>query len=280
MTNHFKLPCSYAGGDAIDLHVVERCDDVTSGEVIMFIHGWLEHCGRYVELTDSFVGRMNTITFDLPGHGTSGGTRCKLDIMHISSIATIVDYCRTKYTKVHVCAHSIGGLLLVEYLNRYGYVGSSIFETVVLYNPYLGDPYTTIVPRSWARRGAPNGCANIGFTGVNTRNCFSNSCDGYNYKSDPLVFAGREKLTLSTCLSIITIIQNVNEIQFHKPITWIIGTKDRICKQSRYRKYIRDDDVVVRILNGAHRLHEDRMSKDEFYITLQCIFNSKIAIVK
>ena len=89
--------------------------------VICLVHGLGEHCGRYNHMADFLSqARYATLSFDLPGHGLSGGKRGHVDSLDIllDDITSLLDEASRRYPGKprFLYGHSLGGLLVLVYV--------------------------------------------------------------------------------------------------------------------------------------------------------------------
>ena len=89
--------------------------------VIVLVHGLGEHIGRYsTHFADHFLSEgFNILTFDLPGHGKSGGKRGHIDQyeVFIKILSACISYAKQKYPllPIFLYGHSMGGLIVLDY---------------------------------------------------------------------------------------------------------------------------------------------------------------------
>lgn len=105
---------------------------------VVLVHGFAEHGGRYARLAED-VNRAGycLATFDLRGHGLSGGRRA-----HVDNFNDYLEDCRTFIEQMGddcprpfwLLGHSLGGLIAVRYRQRHG----GDFAGLVLSSPFLG----------------------------------------------------------------------------------------------------------------------------------------------
>ena len=89
--------------------------------VIVLVHGLGEHCGRYsTHFAEHFLSEgVSILTFDLPGHGKSGGKRGHIreceDFNKLLSAG--ISYAKKKYPSlpIFLYGHSLGGLIVLDY---------------------------------------------------------------------------------------------------------------------------------------------------------------------
>lgn len=111
-----------------------------SWAALLIVHGLAEHSGRY-ERTGSMLAEagIDTHSFDLRGHGGSGGTRG--DVERWSDFLDDVEFALGKVRQAHpglplvLLGHSMGGLICADYATS----GRPAPDLLVLSSPGLGD---------------------------------------------------------------------------------------------------------------------------------------------
>jgi len=89
--------------------------------VIVLVHGLGEHSGRYgTHFADHFSNEgFSIITFDLPGHGKSGGKRGHIEQNEDFNklLSAGISYVKKKYPSlpIFLYGHSLGGLIALDY---------------------------------------------------------------------------------------------------------------------------------------------------------------------
>lgn len=81
---------------------------------LLLMHGIAEHSGRYEHVGEAFVADgIDTLSFDLKGHGESGGRRGHVDSFDdfIDDVADLLDERRELGVPVVLMGHSLGGLI-------------------------------------------------------------------------------------------------------------------------------------------------------------------------
>jgi alpha-beta hydrolase superfamily lysophospholipase len=89
--------------------------------VVVAVHGYAEHCGRYPELTAHLVERgLGVAALDLRGHGRSGGRRghCLDFAEYVDDVRRLVGVAEERWPGVPrvLFGHSMGGLIGFLYL--------------------------------------------------------------------------------------------------------------------------------------------------------------------
>ncbi|VVE88075.1 alpha/beta hydrolase [Pandoraea bronchicola] len=105
--------------DGLSLHV-HRWQPDTGGEppraVVAIVHGMGEHGGRYARLAEHFAAHgIATVTYDLRGHGRSGGARVfvKRFDEYLDDTEIFLTHVRTTFgpTPLFLLGHSMGGAI-------------------------------------------------------------------------------------------------------------------------------------------------------------------------
>jgi acylglycerol lipase len=89
--------------------------------VLLVVHGWAEHSGRYMNLVDYFVPKGYAIcALDHRGHGRSEGPRGYVDRFsdYLLDLKTFFDLVRSQHsdTKIFLVGHSMGGGVATAYV--------------------------------------------------------------------------------------------------------------------------------------------------------------------
>lgn len=141
----------FQGSSNLRLHY--RCWDVGSPRAVVVVcHGLGEHSGRYEELAQDFArAGMSTYALDHRGHGRSDGRRghVRRFTQYVHDLEKfrrrVVGAVGTEVPLVFL-GHSLGGLILVRYLQEYPGVGA---RGAILSAPLLG--FAVDVPR-WKQK--------------------------------------------------------------------------------------------------------------------------------
>lgn len=87
--------------------------DVAAADLLI-VHGFGEHSGRYEHVGAAFADAGFRVTsFDLPGHGGSGGRRAYVE--EFDHFLDAVDLLRPETGKFVLYGHSMGGLVVLKY---------------------------------------------------------------------------------------------------------------------------------------------------------------------
>ncbi len=107
--------------------------------IIAIVHGYAEHSGRYQRIATDLVNAGFEIhSFDLRGHGKSGGDRCYVDSIHdyLIDLDLFLTQLRQKSQNIGIflLGHSLGGALALRYTIEY----QPKFQGLILSAPFLG----------------------------------------------------------------------------------------------------------------------------------------------
>jgi acylglycerol lipase len=106
-----------------DLDIYYQCwlPEGNAKAVLLVVHGWAEHSGRYMNLVDYFVPKGYAIcALDHRGHGRSEGPRGYVDRFsdYLLDLKTFFDLVRSQHsdTKIFLVGHSMGGGVATAYV--------------------------------------------------------------------------------------------------------------------------------------------------------------------
>ncbi|MBP1932749.1 alpha/beta hydrolase [Ammoniphilus resinae] len=103
---------------------------------VFLIHGYLDHTGTLKNVIHHLTKKQyHVISFDLPGHGLSSGTRASIDnfTIYYSVFQHLLGICHQVKGPVHLIAHSTGSSVAMEYLFRQ----DSIFSKIIFICPLV-----------------------------------------------------------------------------------------------------------------------------------------------
>lgn len=108
--------------DGTQLHYA-RFTNPDAGALLLFVHGFGEHCGRYDHVNRWFLERgYECAAFDYRGHGRSQGRRAYVDRFrqYLDDLDAFVNAMMARSDdssrKVYLVGHSFGGLLVASYV--------------------------------------------------------------------------------------------------------------------------------------------------------------------
>lgn len=89
--------------------------------LLLVVHGYAEHSGRYEELAGWFAARgLAVYAYDQRGHGRSEGPRCHVDRFdeYLDDLDLVLERARSEHPELPVVllGHSMGGLVVASFL--------------------------------------------------------------------------------------------------------------------------------------------------------------------
>lgn len=199
-----------------------------SGKVV-FIHGFLEHSGRYHSFLSKLAGSgTEVLAFDLRGHGHSGGRRAwfrSIDelLADLSAILTSASWVGHN-EKVLLIGHSLGGLIAAQWSLQ----NQAWCRGLVLLAPAIA--IGAIPP--WLRALAPFAAAVLPWAKIVRMGAKALSRDPRvvdDFMNDPLVYHGR--IPTRTGYVVLQAAARLRRSLDRVSVPFLVlhGTGDRIC---------------------------------------------------
>ena len=226
--------------------------------IIALVHGYGEHSGRYARVaTDLVRAGFAVYSFDLRGHGKSGGDRCYIDSIndYLTDLDLFLTQLRQKSQNIGVflLGHSLGGAIAL----RYTIESKPAFQGLILSAPFLGqrdkDPPPPIVVNlvrsiGWLLPKLPT-------VKLDTSQLSRDVAIVRAYLDDPLV--ARSKMPLRTLAEIFTNIQHIRarQSEIYLPILIMHGTNDGlagVAHSERLYPGISSMDKSLRLYSGLY----------------------------
>ncbi|MDY7042092.1 MAG: alpha/beta hydrolase [Chloroflexota bacterium] len=115
---------TFKGANDFEIYYQVWRPEGESRAVLLLVHGYAEHSGRYAHVADYFVGEGYTVyALDHRGHGKSAGRRgyFRRFRLLIEDLDTFFELVRGREAgrRVFLVGHSMGGLLVAAYNVRY-----------------------------------------------------------------------------------------------------------------------------------------------------------------
>ncbi len=258
-------------GEGIKLFV-RRCLPVSSGEraLVVFIHGFVEHSGRYVKFFDSLCARgVGVVAFDLRGHGRSEGPRawipsladCLEDLSRVWAWAGQI----TRGVPLFLMGHSLGGLLAAQWVvDNPGAVHGLVLlapaikiGAVPAWIAWVAPVLAHVVP--WAK-----------VMRVGVRRLSRDPTVRQNFQTDPLVYHGWIPARSGSEIFRAAASFRRRASQVAVPLLILHGTGDRICSHEGSQELFdlaRSRDKTLRLYPDLYHdlLHEpeaERVQED------------------
>ncbi|MGC9541245.1 alpha/beta hydrolase [Streptomyces sp. UG1] len=228
--------------------------------VVLVVHGYGEHVGRYAEVADVLVGQGAAVFGpDHLGHGRSAGERVLIEDFQdvVADLHAAAGLARAAHPDVPLVllGHSMGGLVAARYAQLHG----DELAALVLSGPVIGDwelprrllaldeiPDTPISPAALSRD--PEVCA--------------------AYAEDPLVWHGPMKRpTVEAFARMLDTVSKGGDIG-RLPLLWLHGDDDRLVPLAGSRvgiEELRGADSTECVYPGArHEVFHETNKADVF----------------
>ncbi len=229
--------------------------------VLIIIHGFSDHSGRYMPIVDNLVPRgIAVYSFDQRGHGRSPGQRG-----HINSFTEFRD---DVLTFTHLVAaqepdiprfllgHSMGGLIVLDF----GLHHPQEVNGVIASSPHLSDPPVSPILITLSRALSRVWPTFSMDAGIDNTSISRDPSVVQAFLDDPLRH-GKGTARLSTELSKAVADTNAGAAGFQPPLLITHGTADRLTdpEASRrfYEKVTSSNKKYIAYEGGYHEGHND-----------------------
>lgn len=247
--------------------------------VINLVHGLGEHSGRYQQWAEKLTGAGYAVmTFDLRGHGRSGGPRG-----HVSSfdrfaddVSLLLENSIQRFPgKPHfLYGHSLGGLIVLYYLiQRQPQLSGAVVTSAGLQTALTEQKFKIFLARLlgsiWPSSSLPSG--------LEPDTLSRDPAVVEAYKSDPLVHDRISSGFGKSGLQAIEYIYN-NASRINLPLLLMHGTADQLAFLSGSQKLVESiscDYNFKAYENCAHELHYEP-EKDQVFEDLQEWLDQKL----
>jgi alpha-beta hydrolase superfamily lysophospholipase len=238
----------------ISVAVWERPDPE---RVVVLAHGYGEHIGRYEHVAAAFVGRGAVVYGpDHLGHGESAGDQVLVGDFDtiVDDLHGVIELARERHPgrPVVLVGHSMGGLIAIRYVQRYGGL-----DALVLSGPAVG--LTPAVSDWLAAPELPSDPIDVA---VLSRD----PAVGEAYANDPLVWhGGWKRPTLEAFLAADAAIEAGGGFG-DLPVYYVHGEADELVPMALARPFVErlaGSDFTERIVPGARHEVFNETDKDE-----------------
>lgn len=142
---------SLSTADDLQLHTQHWTPEFPSDAIVVLIHGYAEHCGRYEHVAQSLTDEGATVfAYDQRGYGRSQGRRAYVESFddYLDDLGLVLDHVGSQWPEnsVFLFGHSMGGLVTLKYvLDRHPLVEGLILSAPAIeINPDLAPFLRTI----------------------------------------------------------------------------------------------------------------------------------------
>jgi alpha-beta hydrolase superfamily lysophospholipase len=225
--------------------------------IVAIVHGYAEHSNRYIHVATNLAAQGFAVySFDLRGHGKSGGNRCFVN--SFSDYLTDLDRFLTEIRQHHpqrelfLLGHSLGGAIALRYVLDY----QTSLQGLILSAPFLGSraentPAPVVASIQLLSQFLPK----LPSVRVDSSQISSDPAIVQAYRTDPLV--NTAKMPLRTLAEIF---RNIHQIQHRQhaielPILIMHGTADGLAHVSHSESLaagVQSTDKTLKLYPGLY----------------------------
>lgn len=235
--------------------------------VVVIVHGFSDHCGRYANLVEALLRRHFAVySYDLRGHGQSAGQRGHIDHFddYRQDTHIFINYVSEQQPDIpfFLFGHSMGGLIALDQALHFPEGLSGVIASAA----HLGNPPVSkaklklgrLMSRIWPSFSMDAGLDESGLS--------RNETAVQAYRDDPLVH-GKGSARLAAELETAVDETQANAHQFKPPLLIYFGTEDRLTNpedSQRFYNNVRNADKRIIIYEGGHHenhndIHSERV---------------------
>ena len=250
---------STLAGHAGSLHV-RRWEREDPERIVVLVHGYGEHIGRYEHVAQALVQRGATVWgHDHAGHGRSAGERVLVPDFEglVDDLHLVVEAAREADPGLPVVmvAHSMGGMIGVRYAERH----PGELAGLVISGPILGAP--ALLPQLLALDEIPE-------VPIDVDVLSRDATVGEAYAADPLVWHGPFKRPTVAALVSVLLAIALDASKLTGPVLWQHGAEDQLVLEAETRRGIdalrtAGADIEERIYPGARHEIFNEVNRDE-----------------
>ncbi|MCL4505926.1 MAG: lysophospholipase [Chloroflexi bacterium] len=253
---------SFIGANGVSLFVQSWRPETAPKAILVIVHGFGEHSGRYTNLVSGLVPQGYALySFDLRGHGRSPGQRGHVDTWadYRTDVGAYLDGL-SSYTQngipIFLYGHSLGGLIALDYaLHR-----PQGLHAVIASAPSLGKigisapllALSKVVSKVWPTFSMSSG--------LNAAGLSRDPAMVQAYRSDPLVH-GMGSARLGSEIGVTQDWVQAHAADLRLPLLMIQGSADAITAPAdslRFYNNAGSPDKQLLLVEGAyHEVHND-----------------------
>lgn len=235
--------------------------DHAARAVVVIIHGFSDHCGRYDNLVEVLVNhRLAVYSYDLRGHGQSSGKPGYVDRFddYRQDTHIFINLVHKQHPNLplFLFGHSMGGLIALDQALYYPESMSGVIASA----PHLGTPPVApvklmagrVLSRLWPSFSMPAGLDESGLS--------RDEEAVQAYRDDPLVH-GVGTARLSTEIEAAVAETQTNAQGLKPPLFIYFGSEDHITNpadsQRFYDSVLNTDKTIIIYDGGHHENHND-----------------------
>jgi len=197
--------------------------------VLLVVHGFAEHSGRYINVVNHFVPKGYAVyIFDQRGHGRSQGLRGYVENFSyfVNDLETFLGVIRNKHhsAKIFIVGHSMGGTIATAYAVSHQDQVDGLLLSGTALKVGAGVPSGLIIIARLLSLLLPK----VGLYVIDASAISRDKTVVDAYVNDPLVYRGkiRARLGVETIKAMQMLLSQMSTI--HLPILIMHGTADRL----------------------------------------------------
>ncbi|MFL7838394.1 MAG: lysophospholipase [Candidatus Promineifilaceae bacterium] len=229
--------------------------------VVVLVHGFSDHCGRYDALVGALLRHhMAIYGYDLRGHGRSSGKRGHIDHFedYREDTRTFIDFVHERLPDppIFLYGHSMGGLISLDQALAYPEPLSGVIASA----PLLGTPAVSPA-KLWVARLLSRLWPSLSMDAGLDASAISRDVKVvHTYQEDPLVH-GQGSVRLATELEDAMVETQAGAAHLQIPLLIYAGSEDHITSpeySKRFYDNVQDADKTIIIYEGGyHESHND-----------------------
>jgi acylglycerol lipase len=269
----------FAARDGLSLYYQAWRPDGNPKAVLLVVHGWAEHSGRYSNLVNYFVPRGYALwALDHRGHGRSGGKRGYVNRFsdYVDDVEPFFDLVRGGHggIPVFLVGHSLGGTIAVAYALRHqddlaGLVvsgaslmlGSSLSSALVPFARIL----SLLVPK-------------LGISSLDASAISQDRAVVDAYVNDPLVFRGKITCRFGAEVLLTQRALSARMPELRLPLLIMHGGADRLSATAGSRMLYEkasSTDKTLKIYDGFHHEIFNEPGRDQVLADMEAWLSAR-----
>jgi alpha-beta hydrolase superfamily lysophospholipase len=246
---------TFRAADGLELAERAWLPESETKAVLVIIHGYAEHSGRYEHVAERLVAAQYAIyALDLRGHGLSEGDRAVVRSFdqYISDVAFFLDRVRSRHPDLpmFIVGHSMGGLIVSLYLTkRPAGLAGAVLSGPAVKAPGGGAAHIG----EWVFRAIGRLFPGVGVATLDSSKVSRDPAEVEKYDADPLNYHGKMKAGLVGAFSkaIRTLEKHAPKIDL--PVAIFHGGADGLADPEGSRilhERVSSQDKTLRVYDG------------------------------
>jgi len=275
-------PGSFQTADGLNIHTESWLPDGDPSAVVLLVHGYAEHIGRYAHVAGRLVDNGFAVYgLDHRGHGQSEGLRAYFEDFDqpVNDLKQYFDSIKAAHAnaKIFLYAHSMGSLIGLAFALRCQDQLAGLILTATAVDAdktippaiiALGKFLSTIIPRTPLLPALPSAALS------------RDAAVGAAYDADPLVYRGAYRVKMG-----VGILRSAQELRqradaLHLPLLILHGSADAITPLSGSERIYRQassSDKTLRVFPDAYHEVHNELEKETLLDVVVNWLNARLA---